>query len=46
MKRILITGAYGFLERNTTKTFHDAGYNVCGLGHGKWHPFEYNQWGI
>lgn len=46
MKQVLITGAYGFLGRYTSKAFNDAGYQVTGIGHGKWHKHEYNQWGI
>lgn len=45
-KKVLITGAYGFLGRYTAKSFHDAGYRVSGIGHGKWHKYEYSQWGI
>lgn len=45
-KTVLVTGAYGFLGRHTAKTFSDAGYHVSGIGHGKWHSHEYNQWGI
>lgn len=46
MKKVLITGAYGFLGRYTAKAFNEAGYHVSGIGHGKWHKYEYNQWGI
>ena len=46
MKQVLITGAYGFLGRYTAKAFHEAGYVVNGIGHGKWHEYEYKQWGI
>jgi len=46
MKKVLITGAYGFLGRNTAKAFKDSGYHVSGIGHGKWHKYEYNKWGI
>lgn len=46
MKQVLVTGAYGFLGRYTAKAFHEAGYHVSGIGHGKWHEYEYNQWGI
>ncbi|MBK0381141.1 NAD-dependent epimerase/dehydratase family protein [Mucilaginibacter segetis] len=45
-KKILVTGAYGFLGRYTAKAFHEAGYHVSGIGHGKWHRHEYNKWGI
>ena len=46
MKQVLITGAYGFLGRNTAKAFKKAGYFVSGMGHGKWHEYEYKEWGI
>jgi UDP-glucose 4-epimerase len=45
-KTVLVTGAYGFLGRYTAKIFNDAGYHVSGIGHGKWHKYEYNKWGI
>jgi len=45
-KTVLVTGAYGFLGRYTAKAFSDSGYQVSGIGHGKWHEFEYSQWGI
>ncbi|UOE46256.1 NAD(P)-dependent oxidoreductase [Mucilaginibacter sp. SMC90] len=46
MKKVLITGAYGFLGRYTAKSFNKAGYHVSGIGHGKWHKYEYTKWGI
>lgn len=46
MEKVLITGAYGFLGRYTAKTFKDAGCHVSGIGHGKWHKYEYSKWGI
>jgi UDP-glucose 4-epimerase len=46
MKKVLITGAYGFLGRYTAKAFKDADYHVSGIGHGKWHKYEYSKWGI
>ncbi|TWI93814.1 UDP-glucose 4-epimerase [Mucilaginibacter frigoritolerans] len=45
-KTVLVTGAFGFLGRYTSKVFSDGGYRVIGIGHGKWHQHEYNQWGI
>ena len=44
--KVLITGAYGFLGRNTAKEFKKAGYEVAGMGHGKWYFDEYSKWGI
>ncbi|MBB6127043.1 NAD-dependent epimerase/dehydratase family protein [Mucilaginibacter lappiensis] len=46
MEKVLVTGAYGFLGRYTAKAFSEAGYHVSGIGHGKWHKYEYNLWGI
>lgn len=43
---ILITGAYGFLGRNTAKEFKRSGHYVVGMGHGKWYNNEYLRWGI
>ncbi|MDB5141269.1 MAG: NAD-dependent epimerase/dehydratase [Mucilaginibacter sp.] len=43
---VLVTGAYGFLGRYTAKAFNDAGFKVSGIGHGKWHNYEYVKWGI
>ncbi len=43
---ILITGAYGFLGRNTAKQFKNAGHGVVGMGHGKWDRDAYSQWGL
>lgn len=45
-KSVLVTGAYGFLGRYVSKAFHNENYHVSGIGHGKWHSYEYNQWGI
>lgn len=36
MKTILITGAHGFLGRNTAALFKEKGYGVVGIGHGHW----------
>lgn len=46
MKRILITGAYGFLGKHTAKKFKESGHHVTGIGHGKWYAEEFNEWGI
>lgn len=49
MKRVLVTGACGFLGRNVAAFFKKNGFEVVGLGHGPWgsgHPEEYgiNEW--
>ncbi len=36
MKRVLVTGAYGFLGRYTALLFKKKGYRVIGIGHGHW----------
>jgi UDP-glucose 4-epimerase len=36
MKKALITGAYGFIGRQTAKHFSDQGWFVSGIGHGAW----------
>ena len=46
MKCILITGAYGFLGRNTALKFKEHGFEVFGCGHGYWTKEEYKKWGI
>lgn len=46
MKKVLITGAYGFLGRYTTKKFKQEGCHVTAMGHGKWYEDEYSIWGI
>lgn len=45
-KRVLVTGAYGFIGRYTAKEFHKAGYYVIGLGHGTWGQNEASRWGV
>ena len=46
MKKVLITGAYGFLGRNSALKFSREGYRVYGCGHGHWQQKEQQQWGI
>ena len=45
-KRVLITGAYGFIGRYTAKQYKKMGYMVIGLGHGDWLEDEHTFWGI
>jgi nucleoside-diphosphate-sugar epimerase/glycosyltransferase involved in cell wall biosynthesis/ADP-heptose:LPS heptosyltransferase/GT2 family glycosyltransferase len=45
-KTILITGAHGFVGRNAAKFFHDSGYYVVGIGHGKWPTENHKDFGI
>ncbi|RZK40530.1 MAG: NAD(P)-dependent oxidoreductase [Pedobacter sp.] len=46
MKKVLITGAYGFLGRHTAKKFKELNFHVTGIGHGKWYPEQYEKWGL
>ena len=46
MKTVIVTGAYGFLGRNTTLNFKKKGFDVYACGHGQWHGNELNEWGI
>lgn len=45
-KRVLITGAYGFIGRHVARHFAAAGWLVTGIGHGSWVRGEWGQWGI
>jgi len=46
MKKVLITGAYGFIGRHTAKYFSEQGWFVSGIGHGAWGQAEWKQWGL
>lgn len=43
---VLITGAYGFIGRNTSRYFASKRWNVIGIGHGEWLKHEWQEWGI
>ncbi|MEN6414757.1 MAG: NAD(P)-dependent oxidoreductase [Veillonellales bacterium] len=45
-KKVLITGAYGFIGRYVAKYFEKQGWDVIGLGHGEWSRQEWQAWGI
>lgn len=45
-KKVLITGAFGFIGRYTAKCFAKNGWKVIGLGHGEWSRQEWQTWGI
>ena len=45
-KRVLVTGACGFIGRYVAKTYFEAGYYVVGIGHGIWELSDYKKWGI
>ena len=46
MKKILITGARGFIGRHLAKHLFDKGNQVVGLGHGAWSEIDSAKWGI
>lgn len=46
MKKILVTGAYGFLGRHIARRFANEGFYVVGIGHGKWNFAEHSLFGI
>lgn len=46
MKTVLVTGAHGFLGRNTALYFKGMGYQVTGVGLGSWEEDESHEYGI
>lgn len=44
--KILVTGAHGFLGRNTARHLSHLGHVVSGLGHGTWSDSELSDWGL
>lgn len=46
MKRVLVTGACGFLGRNVANFFKKNGYEVIGIGHGQWQQEDPESSGI
>lgn len=45
-RSVLVTGAYGFVGRNVSRHYADAGWTVVGMGHGTWAREEWRRWGI
>ena len=45
-KKVLVTGAYGFIGRYVAREYHKNGYYVIGMGHGTWNLVDTNIWGI
>tara|TARA_A100001011_G_C14269673_1_gene826413 strand:+ start:654 stop:1556 length:903 start_codon:yes stop_codon:yes gene_type:complete len=45
MKKILITGASGFLARHVAKLLSQKSYNIYGLGHRNFKKSNYKKWG-
>lgn len=46
MRRLLVTGANGFLGRHVSRHFAERGWQVSGIGHGNWDKGEYREWGL
>jgi len=46
MNKILVTGAKGFIGRNTARYFKSLGYEVYGIGHGELCIKDYNEIGL
>lgn len=45
-KRVLVTGARGFLGRNAALAFSSRGWSVTGVGHGAWARGEQERFGL
>lgn len=45
-KRVLVTGASGFLGRHVARAWAERGHEVVGLGHGDWPEAEWQAWGL
>ena len=46
MKKILVTGAHGFLGRHAARHFNRQKCFVTGIGHGDWSEREWRTWGL
>jgi UDP-glucose 4-epimerase len=46
VKKVLVTGAFGFLGRHVARACARAGYSVSGIGHGSWSRAEWREWGL
>jgi UDP-glucose 4-epimerase len=46
MRRVLVTGAHGFIGRHVARRLAARGDRVTGLGHGDWDPPSWRSWGL
>jgi UDP-glucose 4-epimerase len=46
MKKVLLTGAHGFLGRHAARAFAEQKWHVQGVGHGNWPEAEWKAWGL
>ena len=45
-RRLLVTGAYGFIGRHVSRRFANLGWRVVGVGHGSWSREQWRDWGL
>jgi UDP-glucose 4-epimerase len=46
VKKVLVTGAHGFIGRNICRACASNGMHVTGIGHGFWPEAQYKRWGV
>jgi len=46
VKRIVVTGAYGFIGRHVARRLAGLGHRVTGIGHGGWDRAQSQAWGL
>lgn len=46
IKTVCITGAFGFIGRNTARYYAERDWHVTGIGHGTWGRREWKAWGL
>ena len=45
-RKAIVTGAFGFIGRNTARFLAASSWEVIGLGHGTWSRQEWETWGL
>jgi UDP-glucose 4-epimerase len=45
-KKVLVTGAHGFIGRNICRACASKGMHVIGIGHGFWPEAHFKRWGV